>query len=125
MTDTPTQPPESPEDFKARLARAQEIRRAGEKPKQDTMERYESLSTAGLATTVTAEMIGALVISLFLGYWMDVWFKTSPLLLLIMLCFGLAAGFMGAIRAYRNFNKELQAQADAQNAGQTNGTDTT
>lgn len=124
MTETPPPPNNDPESLKARLAKAQETRRAGETLKEETAQRYESLSGAGLAMRLSTEMLGALLVSLFLGYWMDVWFKTSPYLLLLMLCFGLAAGFMGAIRAYRNFNTELEAQAAAENDGQTNGTDT-
>lgn len=124
MTDTPTPPKNDPESLKARLAKAQETRRASEGPKEETVERYKSISGAGMAMRFSTEFVASVIVGTGIGILLDRWLETSPLFLLIMFGFGLAAGIMGGIRAYRNFNKELEAQADVENDGQTNGTHT-
>jgi len=72
----------------------------------------------------STEFVASVIVGTGIGILLDRWLETSPLFLLIMFGFGLAAGIMGGIRAYRNFNKELEAQADAENDGQTHGTHT-
>lgn len=108
-----------------RIARAQATRDQKEKKKNEqTKQTYESISGASMALRLSAEMVAALVVGIFFGLFLDRWFKTSPLFLLIFFGFGLAAGVLGGIRAYRNFNAELAERADAQASGQTDGTDT-
>jgi ATP synthase protein I len=115
----------SSDDLKSRLAKAQEARKALEGPSEKTVERYQSISGAGLAMRFAAEFTAATLVGLAIGIALDGWFKTSPLFLLIMFGFGVAAGVLGGIRAYRNFNAELEAQALAQaDDDKTNGTDT-
>jgi ATP synthase protein I len=111
--------------LKDRLAKAQEARRASEGPSEETVQRYESISGAGIALRLAAEFTGATLVGLAIGIGLDRWFKTSPLFLLIMFGFGVAAGVMSGIRAYRNFNTELEVQALAQaDRDEINGTDT-
>ncbi len=111
-------------DLQDRLAKAQEARRASEGPSAQTAARYKSISGAGLAMRFATEFVAAVVVGTLIGVGLDRWFKTSPLFLLLMFGFGLAAGILGGIRAYRSFNAELEAQAKAQSDGQTDGTDT-
>ena len=114
----------NPNDFQTRIAKAQAQRAKLEQKTERAQKKYESISGAGMALRLSVEMVSALVVGLFIGIMLDRWFKTSPLFLLIFFCFGLAAGILGGIRAYRNFNTELAARADAQDTEQTNGTDT-
>jgi len=116
--------PATEPDLKARLKRAQQARKAMEGPSERTVERYKSISGAGIALRLAAEFVGAVLVGLALGYWLDRWFKTSPLFMLLMFGFGVAAGVLGGIRAYRNFNAELEAQALAQADDSKNGTET-
>ncbi|MEM8616304.1 MAG: AtpZ/AtpI family protein [Pseudomonadota bacterium] len=112
-------------DLRARLEKAQAARKALEGPSDKTVERYQSISGAGLAMRFATEFVAAVAVGTGIGILLDRWFKTSPLFLLIMFGFGLAAGVMGGIRAYRNFNAELEAQAaDRETAAQTDGTKT-
>ena len=111
-------------DLKDRLAKAQEKRRVSENVNEEAAKRYESISGAGLAMRFAAEFVAAIFVGLALGILLDRWFKTSPLFLLIMFGFGVAAGILGGIRAYRNFNAELEAQALAKaDEDKTDGTD--
>jgi len=121
MSETNT----SSDDLKSRLAKAQEARKALEGPSEKTVERYQSISGAGLAMRFATEFAAAVIIGTLIGVGLDRWFKTSPLFLLIMFGFGVAAGVLGGIRAYRNFNAELEAQAAAKaDDDKTDGTDT-
>lgn len=113
----------TPDDtLKARLERAQDARKAMDGPSERTVQRYKSVAGAGIALRLAAEFVAAILVGLFLGYWLDVWLKTSPLFLLIMFGFGVAAGVMGGIRAYRTFNAELEAQMSAEVDADTDGT---
>lgn len=45
-----------------------------------------------------SELIGAILGGGLLGWGLDKWFETSPLFLIIMLLFGIVAGFLGVWR---------------------------
>lgn len=47
----------------------------------------------------------SIVIGLFAGYWLDKKFDTGPVLLLIGLAFGIAAGFSNIVRAGKKGSK--------------------
>mgnify|MGYP001795729830 CR=1 FL=1 len=118
MNDAP-----NPDDsLKARLARAQTARKAMEGPSERTVERYQSISGAGLAMRFATEFVAAVIVGVGIGYWLDVWLNTSPLFLLIMFGFGVAAGVLGGICAYRTFNAELEAKMSAEADTDTDGT---
>lgn len=55
---------------------------------------YRNLS----ATSVGLEMAIAVVLTLFLGMWLDRRYGTEPWLMLLCLCFGFAAGMRGVWR---------------------------
>ncbi len=111
------------DELKARIAKAQAERAEAEKKTEKAKQAYEPISGAGLALKMSTEMVACVFVGIFIGYALDGWFKTSPLFVLLFLGFGLAAGILGGIRAYRNFNAELQAHISAQNDGPNDGTD--
>lgn len=110
-------------DLRERIAKAQAERAKQDEKTKRAQEQYESISGASMALRLAAEMVSALVVGIFIGILLDRWFKTSPLFLLIFFGFGLAAGILGGIRAYRNFNAELASRAEAQIDKPTDGTD--
>lgn len=65
--------------------------------------------TPGLKKTVSPEsskaykaatdFIAALVVGVFLGYWIDRWLGTTPIGIIICLFLGFAAGFMNLYRS--------------------------
>ncbi len=113
-----------PSSLQERIARAQAQSETKAKKQERAKQQYESISGASMALRLAAEMVSALVVGIFIGILLDRWFKTSPLFLLLFFCFGLAAGILGGIRAYRNFNAEFAARSEAQTDDSTDGTDT-
>ena len=107
--------------LKDRLADAQQKRRESEGPSEKTVERYKSLSGAGQAMTFASELVAPILVGLGLGILIDWWAKTSPLFLLLMFCFGLVAGVLGVIRAYRSFNARLAEEMTQKSGATTNG----
>jgi ATP synthase protein I len=65
------------------------------------------------------EMAVAICIGLLLGYWLDLQFGTEPVLMLIGLGLGIAAGFLGVFRAAREAEQMMEAEQRAQDAART------
>ncbi len=70
--------------------------------------RNASGGMVGLAYRLTIEIIAAIGVSGFIGWWIDKVFDSKPVGLLIMLFLGVAAGLMNAIRTVHSL-KEFQA----------------
>jgi ATP synthase protein I len=51
-----------------------------------------------LGFRVLTEFVAAIVVGTLIGYQLDVWLKTGPILLIVFLALGTAAGFMGVYR---------------------------
>ncbi|WP_448660100.1 AtpZ/AtpI family protein [Sphingomonas sp. CJ99] len=82
------------ESLEARLKRAQV---------EEAVRRGEAQPDTGKADTrmgnrVLAELIGGMVGGAVVGYVLDLWFETSPWLLLAMLALGVAGAFRNIIR---------------------------
>ncbi len=56
----------------------------------------------------------SIVIGLALGYWLDKKFETQPVLLLVGLGFGIAAGFSNIIRAGQK-SRRIDEESDKKN----------
>ncbi|MDQ0352716.1 F0F1-type ATP synthase assembly protein I [Alkalibacillus filiformis] len=50
-----------------------------------------------ITTAILSHLSGATIVGIFLGRWLDGYFQTSPLFLLVGLFLGLAAGVYGTI----------------------------
>ena len=61
----------------------------------------------GQALKLGTEMIAGVAVGGFIGWWMDKWFGTAPILLVVFLVLGAAAGIMNVIRS------ALRSQAEA------------
>jgi F0F1-type ATP synthase assembly protein I len=64
--------------------------------------RTVSMSSVGL------EMGIAVLIGLLLGRWLDGHFGTTPWLLIVGTCLGMAAGMMGVFRAMREADRAVE-----------------
>ncbi|MDJ0922745.1 MAG: AtpZ/AtpI family protein [Henriciella sp.] len=95
-------------DLSERIARAKEAQDKTEK-KNRQVETACAVSAGAMALRYGAEFGAAVFVGIMIGYGIDEYFGTRPWGLLIMLGFGLAAGVLGVIRAYR----ELTASANA------------
>ena len=66
---------------------------------------YDALS----ASSVGIELGLSVIIGLLIGYYLDQKLGTQPWLMLVMLCFGLAAGFRGVLRAVKRAERAAEA----------------
>jgi ATP synthase protein I len=64
-------------------------------------------SNIGIAFRMSTELVAAVVVGGGIGWALDKVFKTSPVLLIVMFCFGVAAGFRNVARAAREMNKNI------------------
>jgi ATP synthase protein I len=53
----------------------------------------------GKAMRVGIELVAAIGVGTFMGYWIDQWLDTAPFAMIIMFFFGFAAGFLNIWRA--------------------------
>jgi len=99
-------------DLSDRIARAQAAQENPVKAKQQAQS-SSSVSAGAMALRYGAEFGVSVFVGIMIGLGIDKFFKTEPWGLLTMMGFGLAAGVLGVIRAYR----ELTAQANAAMSG--------
>lgn len=57
----------------------------------------------GLMTAILSQLVGSVLIGIFLGRWLDGQFRTEPLFLIIGLLIGLAAGVYAMLRLIQHF----------------------
>ncbi|MEQ8559057.1 MAG: AtpZ/AtpI family protein [Henriciella sp.] len=110
-------------DLSERIAKAQQERaeREAKKARRDA-EMDSSVSAGGLALRYGAEFGASVFVGILLGLVIDHFFGTKPWGLLVMLGFGLAAGILNVIRAYRQLMADGKLQATDQSDGPENGT---
>lgn len=110
-------------DLSERIAKAQADRAALEakKARRDA-EREGNVSAGGLALRYGAEFGASVFVGILMGLAIDHFFGTKPWGLLAMLGFGLAAGILNVIRAYRRLTADGKLQVSDQSDGPENGT---
>lgn len=105
-------PDKKNEDLGERIKRAQEARK---RTRTATDKQAEStVNAGGLALRYGAEFGACVFVGLMLGLLIDNFLNTAPWGLLIMLGFGLAAGVLGVIRAYKQINADMAKAANRQ-----------
>ena len=88
------------DDLADRIARAKSAQEKLDKKKRQD-ESAAGISAGALALRYGAEFGASVFVGIMIGLGIDHVFGTEPWGLLIMLCFGLAAGILGVIRAYK------------------------
>lgn len=61
----------------------------------------------GLAYRLSMELVVGIVVGGYIGWWLDGFFNTAPLFLLIMLILGMAAGVVNLLRTSREMNERM------------------
>jgi len=61
-----------------------------------------------LASTMGISMVLALVIAIAIGYYLDKWFKTSPVFFLIFMILGIIAGFRNIYVIMKRTEKDFK-----------------
>jgi ATP synthase protein I len=65
-----------------------------------------------VAYRIMVEMIAGLGFGGFVGWWLDRWLETTPILLVAMILIGFAAGALNAYRAIRSYAGSVDGSAD-------------
>ncbi len=82
-------------DLKGRLGKAEKARKKGATP--DT----QRANSIGLAFRLATELVAGLLVGGVIGWYLDKWLGTSPVMLLIFFALGAAAGIFNVIRTAR------------------------
>ncbi len=86
------------EDFKTRLKIA--------KSKLQNEESEKKGIFLGNAFKLGTELIAAVIVGTIIGFILDNWFDTKPLLIIIFFLFGSAAGILNIFRAAKKMQKD-------------------
>ena len=62
-------------------------------------------SLLGVAFKMSTELVAAVLIGTFIGFILDSWFDTKPILILIFFLFGAIAGIVNVIKAAKRMQK--------------------
>jgi len=62
----------------------------------------------GNAFRLGTEMVAAVLVGTIIGFFLDNWFDTKPLLMIIFFFIGSAAGILNVVRAAKNLQKEKE-----------------
>ncbi len=65
----------------------------------------EAFDLLAMASTMGMHMVSGIIVGLVIGWFLDKWLGTKPWLLLIMLMFGIAAGFLNVIRDAKHMQR--------------------
>ena len=63
-------------------------------------------SLLGAAFKKSTELVAAVLIGTFIGFILDSWFDTKPILILIFFLFGAVAGIVNVIKAAKRMQKK-------------------
>lgn len=100
-----------PSDLGDRIAKAQAARQ--ERKNRADRQRKDSINKpASMALRYSSELVAAVVVGVGLGLLIDHFAKTSPWGLLVMMGFGIAAGFRNLMRAAKQLTDEANKAAD-------------
>ena len=81
--------------------------------KEEKARRNVSGSLLTLAYRLTIEMFAAISVCGYLGWWIDRYFETKPIFLLVLLFLGVVAGLMNAVRTATAMRDKADRQAEA------------
>jgi ATP synthase protein I len=109
-------------DLSDRIAKAQ-AKRAEKEAKQAARQAKTdgSVSAGAQALRYGAEFGASVFVGIMFGLLIDHFFGTKPWGLLVMMGFGLAAGILNVIRAYRQITATIQLEGTDQSDGPENG----
>ena len=104
------------DDLAARIARAKSAQEDAEK-KSRQHESAAGVSAGALALRYGAEFGASVFVGIIMGLGIDHVFGSEPWGLLIMMTFGLAAGVLGVIRAYKQLTDAANPAMSADKTG--------
>ncbi|WP_373086693.1 AtpZ/AtpI family protein [Sneathiella sp.] len=96
--------PPSKEEFRARLAKAQQRQEEASWKRSDL--KVEQSSAPGRAWRLSVEMVAALLVCGGFGWLLDKWLDTKPWLMLVFLIVGAGVGLYNVIKVARRMNAD-------------------
>ena len=93
-----------------------------EYPGQERLKRAASRA-GGSAYQGAFEAVGAMLISVFLGYWLDQRFETEPTGVLVGAVLGFAAMVLRLVRLGRKLQADLETQSEVSEVDDTGNSD--
>ena len=90
-----------PEDFKTRLKIAK-----SKIKNQITNDDEKRGSFMGNAFKLGTELVASVAVGTIIGFILDSWFDTKPILIILFFLFGAAAGIINVFRAAKRMQKE-------------------
>ena len=65
-------------------------------------------SKLGIAFKMSTEMVAAVVVGTIIGFILDNWFGTKPVLIIVFFFFGATAGIVNVIKTARKMQKDIK-----------------
>jgi ATP synthase protein I len=59
----------------------------------------------GLALRISTELVAAVFVATFIGYYLDKWLGTKPIFIIILFMVGIVAGIFNVVRSAKMINK--------------------
>ena len=75
------------------------------KPEQKTV--GSNAASLGKALKISTELVAAVVVGSTIGFLLDSWFDTKPLLIICFFIMGVAAGILNVFRSAKKMQKKL------------------
>ena len=74
--------------------------------KNNNKKRSSNAASLGKALKISTELVAAVVVGTTLGYILDSWFDTKPLLIICFFIIGVIAGILNVIKAAKRMEKD-------------------
>ena len=91
----------------AKLDDVQQRRQTAAEAHEDKVMRSRGMA---MGLRMSSELVAAIVVGGVIGWALDKWFETSPLLFLVFFMLGLAAGMLNVMRAFNRMQAEIAKQ---------------
>ena len=75
--------------------------------KDERKNRGSNAASLGKALKISTELVAAVVVGSTIGFLLDNWFGTKPLLTICFFFMGVAAGILNVFRSAKKMNKKL------------------
>ena len=77
--------------------------------KKDTLvNRSRNAASLGKALKISTELVASVVVGSTIGFLLDNWFGTKPLLTIFLFFIGVAAGILNVFKSAKKMNKNLK-----------------
>jgi len=109
-----------PDRLEALRRRIDAARRSGDEAERPDTAREEHYTLANYAWRMVTELVAGLLLGFGIGYGLDALFGTAPILLVLFVLAGMAAGVQTMLRTAREMEKRRAEQAQ-RDEGQKRG----